>query len=105
MHEDGEDCDVAHVDFTADDVLDRDRATERVTAFLVEALGDPGAWARIMVDPAQTGHDLWLTANRHGAGFWDRDLGSVGERLTAMAHNVGGASILVDADGPTYIAE
>lgn len=24
-------------------------------------------------DPAQLGHDLWLTRNGHGAGFWDRD--------------------------------
>lgn len=23
-------------------------------------------------DPAQMGHDLWLTRNGHGAGFWDR---------------------------------
>ena len=22
--------------------------------------------------PEQVGHDLWLTRNRHGAGFWDR---------------------------------
>lgn len=23
--------------------------------------------------PEQLGHDLWLTRNGHGAGFWDRD--------------------------------
>jgi hypothetical protein len=23
-------------------------------------------------DPAQVGHDFWLTRNHHGAGFWDR---------------------------------
>jgi hypothetical protein len=23
-------------------------------------------------DPDQLGHDLWLTRNGHGAGFWDR---------------------------------
>ena len=28
------------------------------------------------------GHDFWLTRNGHGAGFWDRDLGEVGDRLT-----------------------
>jgi hypothetical protein len=32
--------------------------------------------------PDQNGHDLWLTANHHGAGFWDRGLGDVGKRLT-----------------------
>lgn len=23
-------------------------------------------------DPAQIGHDIWLTRNGHGVGFWDR---------------------------------
>ena len=27
---------------------------------------------------AQIGHDLWLTRNGHGAGFWDRGLGAQG---------------------------
>ncbi len=35
------------------------------------------------LDPEQCGHDFWLTRNGHGAGFWDRGLGDVGERLTA----------------------
>ncbi len=34
------------------------------------------------VSPEQCGHDLILTANRHGAGFWDRGLGEAGDRLT-----------------------
>lgn len=34
------------------------------------------------LDPAQAGHDFWLTSRGHGAGFWDRGLGEVGERLT-----------------------
>ena len=32
-----------------------------------EALGRPGYTAR------RLGHDLWLTRNRHGAGFFDRE--------------------------------
>jgi hypothetical protein len=31
------------------------------------------------------GVDLWLTRNRHGAGFWDRGLGDLGKRLTNAA--------------------
>ena len=31
----------------------------------------------------QIGHDFTLTRNGHGVGFWDRNLGEVGERLTA----------------------
>ncbi len=34
------------------------------------------------VSPEQCGHDLILTANGHGAGFWDRGLGEAGGRLT-----------------------
>ncbi len=30
----------------------------------------------------QIGHDFALTRNGHGVGFWDRNLGEVGERLT-----------------------
>ena len=31
------------------------------------------------------GHDFWLTRNGHGAGFWDRGLGELGERLSKAA--------------------
>ncbi len=35
---------------------------------------------------SQAGHDLWLTSNRHGAGFWDGDWGEWGDTLTTLAH-------------------
>ncbi len=41
------------------------------------------------LDPEQIGHDLWLTRNGHGAGFWDRGLGEVGDKLTDIAKNMG----------------
>jgi hypothetical protein len=28
------------------------------------------------------GHDFWLTRNGHGAGYWDRGLGEIGNNLT-----------------------
>ena len=37
---------------------------------------------------AAMGHDLWLTRNGHGAGFWDRkelEEGDLGDKLTAIA--------------------
>jgi hypothetical protein len=43
-------------------------------------------------DPAQLGHDLWLTRNGHGAGFWDRPeiYGAENARiLTLMARAMG----------------
>lgn len=38
---------------------------------------------------ARAGHDFWLTRNHHGAGFWDRDLGELGDVLTTAAHACG----------------
>jgi hypothetical protein len=47
------------------------------------------------------GHDLWLTRNHHGAGFWDRDSlpESVKERLTDAAHACGTFDLYVGDDG------
>jgi hypothetical protein len=47
---------------------------------------------------AQAGHDFWLTRNRHGAGFWDRGLGAVGQRLTEATHIYGGVDLYVGDD-------
>ena len=35
------------------------------------------------------GHDLALTRNGHGAGFWDRGLGEAGVVLSDWAHSLG----------------
>ncbi|HBO9768500.1 hypothetical protein FBPa45_0125 [Pseudomonas phage vB_PaeS_FBPa45] len=57
------------------------------------------------------GHDLWLTRNGHGAGFWDRGMGRVGERLSGKCgHGKAFAplypyltdEILVDVDKPYH---
>lgn len=37
------------------------------------------------------GHDFWLTRNGHGAGFWDRGMGALGDRLTAACKPYGSA--------------
>jgi len=34
---------------------------------------------------ASAGHDYWLTRNGHGAGYWDRNLGKVGDELTKVS--------------------
>ena len=49
------------------------------------------------------GHDLWLTRNSHGCGYWDRDLRDVGDQLTAAAHRLGGSDIYVGDDGQLYV--
>lgn len=36
-------------------------------------------------DAEHAGHDFLLTRNHHGAGYWDRGLGEVGDKLTVAA--------------------
>lgn len=54
------------------------------------------------MDPGQAGHDLWLTRNRHGAGFWDRGIGERGTELTESAHAYGEQYLYVGDDGKVY---
>lgn len=39
------------------------------------------------------GHDFALTRSGHGAGFWDRGLGEIGDRLSDMARSYGSADL------------
>ena len=50
-------------------------------------------------DESQAGHDFWLTRNGHGAGFWDRGLGAVGDKLTKDAKTFGAADLYLGDDG------
>jgi hypothetical protein len=50
----------------------------------------------------QHGHDFWLTRNHHGAGFWDRGYGPLGDRLTKAAHGYGTSDVYVGDDGKLY---
>lgn len=43
-------------------------------------------------DTDQNGHDFWLTREGHGAGFWDRGYGEVGDKLTEAAKAWGDGS-------------
>lgn len=52
----------------------------------------------------QIGHDFWLTRNHHGAGFWDRGLGALGQALTIAAHVYGGCDAYVGDDGQIYLS-
>ena len=43
----------------------------------------------------QAGHDFWLTRNGHGAGFWDRGKGALGNKLSEMAKVYGSVSAFI----------
>ena len=53
---------------------------------------------------AHAGHDFWLTRNGHGAGFWDRGLGDLGERLTVASKPYGSCDLYLGDDGKIYLA-
>ena len=48
------------------------------------------------------GHDFWLTRNGHGAGFWDRGLGELGDMLSDAAKVYGSYDLYVGDDGKIY---
>jgi hypothetical protein len=50
----------------------------------------------------RAGHDFWLTRNGHGAGFWDRGLGTLGNRLSAAAKVYSGCDLFVGDDARVY---
>ena len=61
-------------------------------------------WAYVCdLDPAQVGHDFWLTRNRHGTGFWDRGHAEwLGRHLSDAAHVYGEANLYLGDDGVVY---
>ena len=76
-----------------------------VWRFLATCWGD--VWEDFEIDlsgiePEQLGHDLWLTRNYHGAGFWDRGLGEIGDKLTELAHSYGDVTLYIGDDGKIY---
>lgn len=61
-------------------------ATEECKAFLLEAsslLEEAG------IEADQAGHDFCLSRNGHGAGFWDRGLGDIGNKLHSITKSYG----------------
>jgi hypothetical protein len=47
----------------------------------------------------QAGHDFWWSRNADDAGFCDRDLGELGERLSAAARSYGPQRLVEVHDG------
>jgi hypothetical protein len=76
------------------------RAVEDCKAFRETHAADLGATHHDDYD--RHAHDLWLTRNGHGTGFWDREYGEVGDRLTDAAHACGECYLYVGDDGLLY---
>lgn len=89
--------------FTADDV------TSEAEEQLIRLIDDFFSMAGNLLDDCpltaeQIGHDIILTTNHHGAGFWDRGLGELGDKLTTIAHSLGGYDLYVGSDGKLYVS-
>lgn len=52
---------------------------------------------------ATAGHDLWLSRNGHGAGYWENH-SEAAERLDAAAKELGECYLYVGDDGLLYCA-
>lgn len=48
------------------------------------------------INPSVHGHDFWLTRNGHGAGFWGRGCGDIGDQLTDAAAAYGEVNLYVE---------
>ena len=75
-------------------------------AEFVEAQLDDLLWAtdRPEYDWSNAGHDYALSRNGHGAGYFDRDLGEVGERLQEAARQAGEVDAYGGDDGLVYVS-
>lgn len=49
------------------------------------------------------GHDLYLTSVGHGAGFWDRGLGALGDKLTEASKGSGLNEVWLDESDPENV--
>lgn len=56
-------------------------------------------------DDSKIGHDLWLTQNRHGAGFWDGDYGDDKDPSTPAAILTKAAHKLPERYLTSYVPE
>lgn len=80
------------LDFIAANEVDLERYAEHAISTTPVDVGRPyGGDAVLRAAWERAGHDFWLTRNGHGAGFWDRGLGALGERLSEAAKVYGSA--------------
>lgn len=99
----GESCDssLSHdLNFSFDDLSAQAAADmeDDVVGFIKSCLQVRPDCFDAMADGA-IGYDFWLTRNGHGAGFWDRGLGELGDFLTSMAKPFGDCSLYVNNSG------
>lgn len=86
--------------FTKDDITDNSliKAYTDIKKFLASA-GDSVIEAITYNGLEQLGHDIWLTRNRHGAGFFDHSYDDdVEKQLTSSAQSLGEVDLYINDD-------
>ena len=89
--------DISYTDLEDDDIAG---VVNDCLGFLIEA---STLLAKTPMTFDAAGHDFLLTRNGHGAGFWDRGLGDIGDKLTDMAHNYGTIGLELGNNGRVYV--
>jgi hypothetical protein len=92
-------------DFSADDQYEiRQMVREFVESNAVDYRDYLNGMARFAYLPDEMfGHDLLLTRSGHGAGFWDRGLGELGDRLSEAARAYGSTSAEIVNGKPVLV--
>ena len=95
--------------FSPDDISDETRASmlEDCKDFAESNAADLAEYCARMGNEQwsgeqRAGHDFWLNRNGHGAGFWDRGLDALGERLSDAAKVYGSHDLYAGDDGWIY---
>lgn len=105
-------------DGVLDSVLDADdlapEIVESVTSDVDSFIEQVGEYLKywdlpVHLTASQLGHDFNLTRNGHGAGFWDRGYGELGDWLTRVAQAMGsqalyGYIVVKDINNPSLEA-
>lgn len=95
-----DDEDVSLDDYELSERGDRD-LREQASEF-IDDRGDVMVAAGL--DAGQCGHDFWLSRNGHGAGFWDRGYGALGDELHAATKPYGAVYLyLGEEDQLVYV--
>jgi hypothetical protein len=71
--------------------------------FALVTSGDAKALQMVVENPEQAGHDLFMTRNGHGCGFWDGDWDPCGDVLTRIAKDMGEQHAYVGEDDYVYV--
>ena len=86
-------------------ILDIDADTLKAMALVADTFAaDNADDLESHPDGTMGAHDLWLTRNGHGCGFWDGDWPEPqASRLTDAANKLGHCDLYVGDDGKIYI--